>query len=73
MASALFAEPPTATYAEALGHFLQAENLSKDHSWKENKLCIAKCRIKMGDIGEGVKVLKEANQISDNSGVSENH
>jgi len=62
VAAALFAEPPNATHSEALEHFLEAEKLS-ERDWKENKLCVAKCKIKMGDVEDGVKILEEANNI----------
>ena len=39
--STIFATPPTATYEEALEHFLKAEELKKDF-YSTNKLMIAK-------------------------------
>lgn len=41
MASAMFAEPPTATMEEAREHFVEAEKIKQD-GWKENSLFIAK-------------------------------
>ncbi|KAJ8958419.1 hypothetical protein NQ318_002201 [Aromia moschata] len=59
VAAALYAEPPNATYADALLHFVEAEKLA-NFEWKENKLMIAKCKIAEGDYWEAVSWLEKA-------------
>ncbi|CAB4067378.1 unnamed protein product [Lepeophtheirus salmonis] len=46
MASTLFADPPSSSMEEAYSHFCKAEELKVD-GWKENRLFLAKCSIRM--------------------------
>jgi len=62
MAATLFAEPPTATYDEAVQHFLSAEQM-KPGGWKENRLFIAKCHIGLGAVVQAVEWLEKADSI----------
>lgn len=64
-ASALFTEPPKATYEDALSHLLESEKLSTEE-WKENKLFLAKCYIDKGEYKEGVSWLEKADSLSTN-------
>lgn len=68
VAATLFAEPPNATYEEALEHFMEAQRLSET-AWKENLVFIAKCKIKLGAIDEAVSVLTKANAAETDNGV----
>lgn len=68
VASALFAEPPSGTYDEALEHFLAAENLSNDE-WKANLLYVAKCKVKLGAVEEAVVILEKAEKVETGNGV----
>ncbi|XP_068901551.1 regulator of microtubule dynamics protein 1-like isoform X3 [Tenebrio molitor] len=68
VAAALFADPPNATYEEALDHFYEAEKLQKA-DWKENMLYIAKCKIKLGEVPEGLSILERMVHASDDNGV----
>uniref|UniRef100_V5I9V0 Regulator of microtubule dynamics protein 1 n=1 Tax=Anoplophora glabripennis TaxID=217634 RepID=V5I9V0_ANOGL len=70
VAAALFAEPPNATYAEALSHFMKAEKLAH-FEWKENKLMIAKCKITSGDYQEAVEWLERANGCKQGDGLDD--
>lgn len=63
-ASALYAEPPSGTYEEALENFKTAERLAKN-DWKENKLFLAKCYIGLGDYKEALCWLDKAAEIID--------
>lgn len=69
-ATALFAEPPNATYEEALDNFMSAERLSKNE-WKENKLLISKCHIALNNYKDAIKWLDLAHSVTDN--VSNNY
>lgn len=62
VAGTLFAEPPTATYPEAVEHFLKAESLSP-MPWKENRLLLAKCHINQGNYPDAVSWLHLASQV----------
>jgi len=62
VAGTLFAEPPTATYPEAVEHCLKAESLSPV-PWKENRLLLAKCHINQGNYSDGVSWLHLASQV----------
>ncbi|PSN49120.1 Regulator of microtubule dynamics protein 3 [Blattella germanica] len=62
LAGTFLAEPPTATYPEAIEDFLMAENLSPK-PWKENRLLIAKCHINQGNYTEGVVWLDRAAEV----------
>jgi hypothetical protein len=62
LASALFAELPTATYPEAVEHCLKAESLSLT-PWKENRLLLAKCDISQGNYADAVFWLDLASQV----------
>lgn len=68
VASAVAADLPKSTHEEALRHFEEAEKLSKD-PWKKNLLYIAKCKIKLGLVEEGVQILEKAAK-TDNGKVS---
>jgi len=48
IASVLYATPPTATFEEALEHFLKAEEVEPEF-WNKNCLMIAKCYEKLGN------------------------
>lgn len=61
-ASALFAEPPSASMEEARDHFLEAERL-KPQGWKENRQFLAKSLIKIGDIAQAVTWLEKADEL----------
>jgi hypothetical protein len=62
LAGTLFAEPPTATYPEAVEHCLKAESLSPT-PWKENRLLLAKCHINQGNYADAVSWLHLASQV----------
>jgi hypothetical protein len=62
LAGTLFAEPPTATYPEAVEHCLKAESLSP-MPWKENRLLLAKCHINQGKYADAVSWLRLASQV----------
>jgi len=62
VAGTLFAEPPTATYPEAVEHCLKAESLSP-MPWKENRLLLAKCHINQGNYHDAVSWLHLASQV----------
>lgn len=62
LAGALFAEPPIATYPEAVEHCLKAESLSPT-PWKENRLLLAKCRINQGNYADAVCWLDLASEV----------
>lgn len=64
VAATLFAEPPNASYEDALAHFLEAEKLA-DFKWKENKMMIAKCKISMKEFKEATEWLQRANDCID--------
>ncbi|KAJ8916674.1 hypothetical protein NQ315_000319 [Exocentrus adspersus] len=70
VAAALFSEPPNATYAEALGHFMEAERLA-NFEWKENKLMIGKCKIATGDYKEAVEWLDKASNCKQGDGLDD--
>eukprot|EP00095_Tigriopus_kingsejongensis_P008957 maker-scaffold334_size202906-snap-gene-0.14 protein:Tk08957 transcript:maker-scaffold334_size202906-snap-gene-0.14-mRNA-1 annotation:"regulator of microtubule dynamics protein 3" len=61
-ASALFAEPPSASMDEARDHFLAAERL-KPEGWKENRQFLAKSLIKMGEFEQAVHWLEKADEL----------
>ncbi|TRY78613.1 hypothetical protein TCAL_09484 [Tigriopus californicus] len=61
-ASALFAEPPSASMEEARDHFLEAERL-KPQGWKENRQFLAKSLIKIGDLPQAVAWLDKADEL----------
>lgn len=61
-AAALFGEPPTATYQDALLHFLKADDLSKK-DWKENLMLIGKCFIANGDYKDAITWLTKARNV----------
>ncbi|XP_044260504.1 regulator of microtubule dynamics protein 1-like [Tribolium madens] len=67
VATAIAADLPQSTYEEALGHFEEAERLNKDE-WKKNLLFIAKCKLNMGLVEEGVWVLEKANEVKTDNG-----
>uniref|UniRef100_A0A6A7G4G1 Regulator of microtubule dynamics protein 1-like n=1 Tax=Hirondellea gigas TaxID=1518452 RepID=A0A6A7G4G1_9CRUS len=50
-AAALFGAVPDSSYVEALDHFKAAERLHI-RGWKENRLFLAKCHIKLGELPE---------------------
>lgn len=62
VAGTLFAEPPTATYPEAVENCLKAESLSPV-PWKENRLLLAKCHINQGNYTDAVSWLHLASQV----------
>jgi len=62
LASTLFAEPPSATYSEAVEHFLKAEDLSS-MPCKENRLFLAKCNISQGYYDVAVLWLDLASEV----------
>jgi len=62
VAGTLFAEPPTATYPEAVEHCLKAESLSPV-PLKENRLLLAKCHISQGNYTDAVSWLHHASQV----------
>ncbi|KAJ8965745.1 hypothetical protein NQ314_003923 [Rhamnusium bicolor] len=70
VAAALFAEPPNATYAEALAHFVDAEKLA-NFEWKENKLMIAKCKIAVGDFHDAMDWLEKASNCKQGDGLDD--
>ncbi|RYZ54531.1 MAG: hypothetical protein EOP49_04940 [Sphingobacteriales bacterium] len=53
-ASTFFAEPPSATFAEALEYFMRAESLNPGF-WKANQYMLAQTHAKMGNKEEAVK------------------
>lgn len=59
VARSLFAEPPTATFPEAVEHFMKAERLSPI-PWKENRLLLAKCHISQSCYADAVMWLDRA-------------
>lgn len=63
VAAAFFGELPNSTYTEALGHFLRAENLA-NFDWKENKLCIAKCKVGLKDYAGAIEWLQKASNCN---------
>ncbi|KAL3270687.1 hypothetical protein HHI36_021215 [Cryptolaemus montrouzieri] len=62
VAATLYADPPKATYEEALEHFLEADKLI-DYEWKENRLCTAKCYIALGKYKEALEWLDKADKV----------
>ncbi|XP_044762624.1 regulator of microtubule dynamics protein 1-like [Coccinella septempunctata] len=62
VAAALYADPPKATYEEALDHFLEADKIA-DHDWKENQLCIARCYIALSKYKEALEWLDKAAKV----------
>lgn len=62
LAGTLFAEPPNATYPEAIEDFMKAESLSPA-PWKENRLLLAKCHINQGNYSEAVSWLDCAAEV----------
>lgn len=62
LAGTLFAEPPNATYPEAIEDFMRAESLSPT-PWKENRLLLAKCHINQGSYSEAVTWLDRATEV----------
>jgi hypothetical protein len=62
LAGALFAEPPTATYPEAVEHCLKAESLTCT-PLKENRLLLAKCLISQGNYVDAVYWLDLASEV----------
>lgn len=60
LASTLFANPPNATYLEALQEFKRAEELNMNNPWKENKLYIAKCHHALGNRALSKELLENA-------------
>nr|CAH7731261.1 unnamed protein product [Callosobruchus chinensis] len=70
VAAALFSEPPNATYADALEHFIQADRLA-NFEWKENKLMIAKCKIATGDYKEAMDWLIQASNCKQGDGLDD--
>jgi hypothetical protein len=62
LAGTLYAEPPTATYPEAVEHCLKAESLSPT-PWKENRLLLAKCHINQNNFADAVCWLDLASQV----------
>ncbi|CAG9857545.1 unnamed protein product [Phyllotreta striolata] len=63
VAAALFSEPPSSTFEEALGHFLEAEKLTA-YGWKTNRLMVAKCYVAKGEYKEAVEWLVKASRVS---------
>lgn len=63
IASTLFADPPNATYEEALNSFLEAEKLS-EKEWKENKLYVAKSYLASGDTALAITWLNHAKSVA---------
>ncbi|KAK8721339.1 hypothetical protein OTU49_012830 [Cherax quadricarinatus] len=61
-ATTLFGEVPSATYEEALLHFLAAEEL-RPSGWKENLLFIAKCHIQMNNYSAASNWLERASRV----------
>mmetsp|Transcript_27705 Transcript_27705/g.68490 ORF Transcript_27705/g.68490 Transcript_27705/m.68490 type:complete len:324 (+) Transcript_27705:85-1056(+) len=59
VASAIFASPPTATYKEALQHFIAAENIQPGF-WLKNQLNIAKCCVQVKDSAQARVWLEKA-------------
>ncbi|CAH2001251.1 unnamed protein product [Acanthoscelides obtectus] len=70
VAAALFSEPPNATYADALLHFMQAEQLA-NFEFKENKLMIAKCKIATSDYKEAMEWLTQASNCKQGDGLDD--
>jgi len=58
-AATFFAQPPKATFEEAIADFLEVEKLRPEH-WLENKLFIAKTYLAKDEKKEAIKWLKEA-------------
>ncbi|KAF0733552.1 hypothetical protein Ae201684_009786 [Aphanomyces euteiches] len=63
VAAAIFGSPPTATYAQALDHFLQADAISPGF-WKKNTLMIAQTYLKMRDKAKAKEWVEKALTIS---------
>lgn len=61
-AAAICAEPPTATYPEAMEHCLKAESLSPTPC-KENRLLLAKCHFSQSNYVDAVRWLNRASQV----------
>ncbi|XP_047738852.1 regulator of microtubule dynamics protein 1 isoform X2 [Hyalella azteca] len=61
-ASALFGSVPESSYAEALQHFMSAEELHAS-GWKENRLFIAKCLVKLQRLDSVADWLQRALQL----------
>jgi len=66
VAATLFSSPPSATNADAIAHFEQAEQ-HYPGQWKENKLYLAKSYIAEGEYAKAVKWLDEATQLPSTS------
>jgi regulator of microtubule dynamics protein 3 len=60
--STIFATPPTATYDEALEHFLKAEDLEADF-YHTNKLMIGKCYYNLKNNEKAKEYLTKAANI----------
>jgi regulator of microtubule dynamics protein 3 len=61
--SAIFAIPPSATYDEALEHFLKAEELKNDF-YSKNKLMIAKSYLALNNNEKAKEFLTQAANIA---------
>ena len=62
VASTLFGEVPSSSFEEALNDFMTAENLRQ--GWKENKLFVAKCHLKLGQKSEAESWAFECKKVS---------
>eukprot|EP00043_Microstomoeca_roanoka_P001636 m.33829 g.33829 ORF g.33829 m.33829 type:complete len:365 (+) comp10936_c0_seq1:35-1129(+) len=60
--AALIGQPPEATYDEALGHLLKADQLSPE--WALNTLFVAKCYLKLGKKSEAQQWLRKCVECS---------
>lgn len=62
LASTLFAEPPKASYADALGYFKQAERISPGF-WKMNLVMLGKCSLKLNNKEEATAFFEAALKV----------
>lgn len=62
VAATLFAQPPKASYEDAIAHFMQAESLAKE-PFLENKLFLGKSHIALKQYKEGVKYLNQIYEL----------
>ena len=59
LATAIFGEPPVATFYEALEHFLEAERLAPGE-WKKNQVLIGRCFLKCKNAAVAKEWLEKA-------------
>ena len=62
IATAVFGAPPTASYDDALAHFMSAEKIDPGF-WKKNLVMIATCLVKLGRAKEAKGWLLKALDI----------